>query len=260
MSAGKWGDLRVRIISALVMLAIGVAALVVGGFAYVALIAAVVAGMFWELTRMCVPNRPFVAIFTAILTGFVVLASALDPRGFLVELSVVPGLVAAMFAAKDRLILLGYGSLLVLSGMGLNALYAFNGVHVVVWLILVVVATDVAGYFAGKSIGGKKFWPSISPKKTWAGILAGWCAAAVVGGLIDGLELALISIAMSFASQLGDIAESAIKRRAGVKDSSNLIPGHGGLLDRFDGLVAANLVVIVALLWIGVSADLDHLF
>ena len=130
-------------------------------------------------------------------------------------------------------------------------LYDAQGIFLVVWLICVVVATDVAGYFAGKAIGGKKFWPSISPKKTWAGILAGWAAAAVVGGLMGGEELAAISVFMSFASQLGDIAESAIKRRSGVKDSSNLIPGHGGLLDRFDGLIAANLVVLIALLTLG---------
>ena len=116
--------------------------------------------------------------------------------------------------------------------------------------MLVVVVTDVAGYFAGRIIGGPKFWPAVSPKKTWAGTTAGWLAAAVVGvvfGIGSGVmgTLVLASVLLSFASQLGDIAESAIKRRVGVKDSSTLIPGHGGLLDRFDGMLGAALALLL---------------
>ena len=134
---------------------------------------------------------------------------------------------------------------------GLIALREFRGLEWVLWLILLVVATDVAGYFAGKTFGGPKFWPSLSPKKTWSGTSAGWVAAFLVGLLFGGLWLGLISVVLSFASQLGDISESAVKRRAGVKDSSNLIPGHGGLLDRFDGLMAAALVMLVISTLIG---------
>ena len=118
------------------------------------------------------------------------------------------------------------------------------------WLILVVAVTDIAGYFAGRAIGGPKFWPSVSPKKTWSGTMAGWIGAAVVGAIFArwstaGPELVLISAVAALASQMGDIAESAIKRRMAVKDSSHLIPGHGGLLDRFDGLIGATLMMVL---------------
>jgi phosphatidate cytidylyltransferase len=122
-----------------------------------------------------------------------------------------------------------------------------------IWLVLVVVVTDIAGYFAGRIIGGPKFWPAVSPKKTWSGTIAGWVCAAIVGMVFlrfttAGPDLPWISAALSLASQLGDIAESAIKRRMGVKDSSHLIPGHGGLLDRFDGLLGASLLMLLVAL------------
>lgn len=251
MTTGKWGDLPTRIMSAIVMLGIGAGAILTGGLAYVGLITLVVAGMTWELSRMIVPDKPWLASVVAILAGVVLFAGVVTGDDLPLLAALVPGLVGAAFAHKDRLIFALYASLITLSGFGLLLLFAAQGVFLVVWLICVVVATDVAGYFAGKAIGGKKFWPSISPKKTWAGTIAGWIAAAVVGAAMGGDELAIISAFMSFASQLGDIAESAIKRRCGVKDSSNLIPGHGGLLDRFDALIAANLVVLIALLTLG---------
>jgi phosphatidate cytidylyltransferase len=116
----------------------------------------------------------------------------------------------------------------------------------------------VAGYFAGRILGGPKFWPKVSPKKTWSGTIAGWVGAALVGLAFwaAGLgEAALIWVSplVGFAGQMGDIAESAIKRRAGVKDSSNLIPGHGGLMDRFDALAFAAILAVILL-------PLFHLF
>ncbi|MEM1006026.1 MAG: phosphatidate cytidylyltransferase, partial [Pseudomonadota bacterium] len=120
-----------------------------------------------------------------------------------------------------------------------------------VWLIAIVVATDIAGYFVGKSFGGPKFWPKVSPKKTWSGTAGGWVAAAVVGGVFArhggfGLAFVAVSVMASMASQAGDIFESAVKRKLDVKDSSNLIPGHGGFLDRFDGMMGAAVFVLIA--------------
>jgi phosphatidate cytidylyltransferase len=119
-----------------------------------------------------------------------------------------------------------------------------------VWLVMIVVVTDVAGYFAGRVLGGPKFWPKVSPKKTWSGTIAGWIGAAIVGaifGMNSGVwgAILLASVLLSFASQFGDIAESAIKRKMGVKDSSALIPGHGGVLDRFDGMLGASIGFLV---------------
>jgi phosphatidate cytidylyltransferase len=119
------------------------------------------------------------------------------------------------------------------------------------WMILCVVATDVSGYFVGRAVGGPKFWPRISPKKTWSGTAGGWVAAACVGLVFDlmfvvvGPEIIVLSVLVSFAGQMGDIAESAVKRRMGVKDASALIPGHGGLWDRFDALLGASLFMIL---------------
>ena len=130
------------------------------------------------------------------------------------------------------------------------------GVGWLLWLVLVVIVTDVFGYFAGRFFGGPKFWPAISPKKTWSGTVAGWIGAALVGLMFSinvegGVLLMVISIAVSMASQMGDIVESALKRKMGVKDSSDLIPGHGGLMDRFDGMLGASLFLLIIGQFIG---------
>ncbi|HVG47023.1 MAG TPA: phosphatidate cytidylyltransferase, partial [Rubellimicrobium sp.] len=125
------------------------------------------------------------------------------------------------------------------------------------WLIGVVVMTDIAGYFAGRLIGGPKFWPRVSPKKTWSGTIAGWVGAALIGLVFNsvahvGAEIVPLSVLLSIASQWGDIAESALKRRMGVKDTSALIPGHGGLFDRFDALLGASLFMLLVSAVLGI--------
>jgi len=125
------------------------------------------------------------------------------------------------------------------------------GFVALILILLVVWVTDIGGYFAGRGIGGPKLWPRVSPKKTWAGAIGGFAASLVVAGGFAALGLAktvpvvLVGAALSVASQLGDLFESAVKRRFGVKDSSHLIPGHGGLMDRLDGLVAAIVVAAI---------------
>jgi phosphatidate cytidylyltransferase len=145
------------------------------------------------------------------------------------------------------------------AGFGLISLRSGAGTPAIVWIVLVVVTSDVMGYFAGRILGGPKFWPAISPKKTWSGTAAGWLGAAIVGFGFWALGYAsagilLLSPLVAFAGQMGDIAESWIKRRTGVKDSSNLIPGHGGFLDRFDAMTGA--VVLVMLLSLLVTLPL----
>ena len=110
--------------------------------------------------------------------------------------------------------------------------------------------------------GGPKFWPAVSPKKTWSGTAAGWVGAALVGLVFSintgvGFQLVIVSIALAMASQMGDIAESALKRKMGVKDSSSLIPGHGGLMDRFDGMLGAALFLLVLGPFVGFPAGLN---
>jgi len=134
------------------------------------------------------------------------------------------------------------------------------GLLTVVWLVLVVIAADVGAYFAGRFIGGPKLAPSISPNKTISGAIGGLLLAVILGGLIAGVtdtgtvwKVALASLVTALASQIGDLIESSAKRRHGVKDSSNILPGHGGALDRFDGLLAAIVFVGALTLITGVS-------
>ena len=139
---------------------------------------------------------------------------------------------------------------IMVAGHGLFVLRDESGTPAILWLIGVVIASDVMGYFAGRLLGGPKFWPGVSPKKTWSGTVAGWLGAALVGlgFVLAGYGtwwLVAISPFLALAGQMGDIAESWIKRRTGVKDSSSLIPGHGGLMDRFDALVGAMVFVMV---------------
>ncbi len=118
------------------------------------------------------------------------------------------------------------------------------GFKLVLFILLVVIATDVGAYFTGRKIGGKKLAPSISPGKTWAGLGGGVVAAAVIGGVAHSfvpypasfIMCVLCGGLLALLAQVGDLFESYVKRRAGVKDSGTLIPGHGGLLDRVDGL------------------------
>src|ERR1019366_3892015 len=125
------------------------------------------------------------------------------------------------------------------------------GFVALILILLVVWGTDIGGYFAGRGIGGPKLWPRVSPKKTWAGAVGGFAASLVIAGGFAAFGLGktgpllLLGAMLSIASQLGDLFESAVKRRFGVKDSSQIIPGHGGLMDRLDGLVAA--VVLAAI-------------
>ena len=127
-----------------------------------------------------------------------------------------------------------------------------EGFAALILILLVVWVTDIGGYFAGRGIGGPKLWPRVSPNKTWAGAIGGFFASLLVAtgfaacGLGKTGPLLLLGAVLTIASQLGDLFESAVKRRFGVKDSSHIIPGHGGLLDRLDGFVAA--IVLAAIL------------
>jgi phosphatidate cytidylyltransferase len=129
-----------------------------------------------------------------------------------------------------------------------------NGMHLVFWLVIVVVATDVFAYLVGRSVGGPKLAPRISPGKTWSGLAGGVMGALVLGGIASGLggwgslQGGLFAAILALVAQSGDLFESFIKRRAGVKDSGRLIPGHGGMLDRLDGYLfaAPALAMLVA--------------
>lgn len=252
--SGKWSDLAPRIASAVGMLVVGAFCIWLGGWWFIGL-ASIGAGlMVWELAAMLAPGQSAVARGLGLLGGVAVLIASQIAGWSGILFLLVPVLAGLLVVPKDKAIFAGYGLAILIAAWGLPIFRAEYGVVWLVWLVLVVIATDVSGYFAGRLLGGPKFWPRFSPKKTWSGTVAGWIAAALVGLIFRsfttaGPDLPWISAGIAFASQMGDITESAIKRHAGVKDSSHLIPGHGGLLDRFDGLLgAALLMLLVALI------------
>ncbi len=251
MSDGRWSDLTARVLSAVVLVAIGSLEVWLGGIWFETFIAAACGLMTWELVRMIEPQRMGVAVQLGILTGVAVILSYHLPPLYKLPFLLAPALVGAGQVSHSRGLYVLFALWIVGAGLGFISIRENMGFGWMVWLIAVVVATDVAGYFVGKTIGGPKFWPKVSPKKTWSGTVGGWAAAAMVGGAFAvyggfGFPLVVVSVLASMASQAGDIVESAVKRKFGVKDSSNLIPGHGGFLDRFDGMMGAALFVLIA--------------
>lgn len=280
-TGGQWGDLRTRVVSGVILAALGVGLLVSSGAVMRAGLSVLVGLMAWELARLTGHlDQPDRNERHALLIGVVAgLASAVF---LLVPMLTGPDGVswAVLWVALLVPIILGWvGSVprnrwpFVLFMLGIyGAAYGIlvtrqiGGLNWIFWVAGTVVVSDVLGYFAGRTFGGPKFWPAISPKKTWSGTIAGWIGAVIwalimvlVTGSGDWWMLAAGPL-IAFAGQMGDIAESWLKRRVGVKDSSNLIPGHGGVLDRFDAISGAFLLMgvgsllFLALLYLDVVA------
>lgn len=247
---GKFGDLAARGASGVAMAVVGLGLAWAGGWWFLALACAIVGGMVWELVRLLNPGAAQRrALGLGALAGAVTFLGGTLPAGFALPFLFAPALAGISVLSSNRTLYIVFSLLIVIAGFGLVFQRETFGFVWLAWLLLVVVVTDIGGYFAGRIIGGPKFWPRVSPKKTWSGTVAGWIAAAAVGaGFMAatgaGAEILGISVALSMASQVGDIAESAVKRKMGVKDSSHLIPGHGGLLDRFDGMLGASVFLL----------------
>lgn len=248
MSA-DWGDLRPRVLSALVMLGIGGGGLWLGRAPFALMVVALTGGMMWELARMTAdPGRDLSLWLGALAAGMLAL-NLWSPSPWMLPGLLVPAVAGALVQRSKRKMFFGYALVIMASGLSLVLLRNSLGLVPVLWVFAVVILSDVMGYFAGRMLGGPKFWPRVSPKKTWSGTVAGWVGAMAVGlgfwaAGLGSWHLLWVSPLVALAGQMGDIAESAIKRRTGVKDSSNLIPGHGGLLDRFDALTFAAILTV----------------
>lgn len=254
---GRWADLSRRFASTTVLLLIGAALALSTGVWLRAIISVIVGITFWELARMTRWRHPEMhgsllgqqrERLLGVLAGLTLMVAMtwFPDHLWLIGLPILAGLPGSR--AGERLTFAGFGIAILLVGDGLVYLRESLGLGAVLWVMGVVVISDTLGYFAGRLLGGPKFWPRLSPKKTWSGTIAGWVGAALFGLLLALLaqgapSLIWLSPLIAFAGQMGDIAESWLKRRSGVKDSSSLIPGHGGLMDRFDAVSGAVLAV-----------------
>lgn len=255
--ARTWDDLGLRLASATVMIGFAGLAAWLGGPWFLGLLSVVSAAMAWECARLggAAPDTlRDVALPLAALALFLGAYLLGVPYGFVALSLVSVGVFALSKRLRKRVAFYAFFALV--AGFALFVVRTTFGLETLLWLVGVVIVSDVMGYFAGRLIGGPKFWPKVSPKKTWSGTVAGWIGAACLGLLVGHvvteafkpewpLPIWLFSALLAFAAQMGDIAESALKRQSGLKDSSELIPGHGGALDRFDGMIGATLAFFV---------------
>jgi phosphatidate cytidylyltransferase len=280
--------LRTRILSALVLAPLVLLAIWFGGYAFLALVALAAGLMGWEWARMTGGGKlngcgiAIIAILMgsagalfwalnigspaasisalAILIGGATVATTIPVLLRSTEFLVAGPAVRSKRAMELLFLLVGtvYIGLACLAFLWLR-LAPFNGPVVVFWLLAVVWATDIGAYFAGRGLGGPKLAPRVSPNKTWAGLIGGMIAAAAVSAVaavvLDWTLLAPVlgGALLAVVAQGGDLLESWSKRRFGVKDSSHIIPGHGGILDRVDGLLSVFPVAFLYFWAVGAS-------
>ncbi|SLN12072.1 Phosphatidate cytidylyltransferase [Roseovarius litorisediminis] len=242
----QWSDLAPRVLSGIAMAVFGVGIVYAGGWVFSAAVWGLCGLLIWETARMFGATK---AVGIAVFGSAALAVSAFSPALLVLPVLLAVAIVGSGMVARDRPLFLVTIAWILCSCYAMIVLRTQFGLTWVLWLIAIVVASDIAGYFAGRLLGGPKFWPQVSPKKTWSGTIAGWIGAALVGlafmsPLQAGFALVPVSMIIGFAGQMGDIAESAVKRRTGIKDSSNLIPGHGGVFDRLDAMLGAAVLVI----------------
>lgn len=254
-------ELRLRLFSALVLAPVAFAAIYFGTPYLEAVLTVAGVAMAWEWDRLCGDGRFDASGVTTSIVIVVVGVAAGLRRFDLALLAVLAGIVVstAVSVAQKRgqPVWLGAGSPVI--GIPLIAIIWMRvdpegGFATVIWLVGAVWATDIGGFVVGRLVGGPKLAPAISPGKTWAGLVGAGLAAALWGLLwgywANAESLGLTTILGGFVAmvaQAGDLGVSFVKRRFGAKDASNLIPGHGGVLDRFDGLLssAPTLAIVV---------------
>lgn len=248
-------NLFMRVVAALVMAPLTIAIAWIGGWPWACIVIAAAALLYFEWLMIVGASGNRLAVAAGI-TALAIAGVCLMMRRMDLALGIVAvGIALAAVAGRGQRGWVASG--LVYAAAALLAAIVVRrdadfGFVALMFVLLVVWVTDIGGYFAGRGIGGPKLWPRVSPKKTWAGAIGGLVLALFVAAIFAWLgfggmlALLLLGAVLSIVSQLGDLFESAIKRRFDVKDSSHIIPGHGGLLDRLDGFVAA--IVFAALI------------
>jgi phosphatidate cytidylyltransferase len=251
----SWADLGPRLISASVLIALTATALYIGGYVFAAVVGAVFAGAYreWETMVSRAPLTPAGMVLIGLVAVSGLVHPMFGPLGTIVVIAAACLVAVAMRGEGVLWRILGlviYGAIII-AALAMRG-DALTGVWAGVYLGTVVWMTDSAAFFTGRQIGGEKLAPDISPSKTWSGALGGLALGTGAGLLVwivatdspwwIGL---MLSAAISVLGQLGDLAESAIKRHFRIKDSGDIIPGHGGLMDRLDSLTFGILLVLL---------------
>jgi phosphatidate cytidylyltransferase len=246
------GDLRMRVASSVVMAVLAIAAVAIGGWIFVLFWAAAAIIIAWEWTSIVTGDAklPLTAAVAALLAAALAAGSG---RTLVALGALAAGAIAAAALARERRAWSGagvlYAGVLVLAPTLLRE--GAHGAAAVFFLFAVVWVTDILGYFVGRAVGGPRLALRISPKKTWAGAVGGALGAVAAGVVFAApagysiIVLGATAVALSLISQGGDLIESGFKRHFGVKDASHVIPGHGGLMDRLDGFIAAAGVAVL---------------
>lgn len=248
----RLADLLPRLLSSLVLMSAALLSVWLGGTAFVLIWIVGAAAVGYEWQHLIGAQREGIRVALALL-AVAVTATVTTQDGILAAVAflLLAGTLAALVAGDARRVWafagIAYAGALIVSVVALHASPDY-GARAIAWLFATVWGTDVFAYFGGRLIGGPKLWPKVSPSKTWSGTLSGVVAGAVFGAVIGArwlgdplplLPIFLLGLVTAMVAQAGDVFESCIKRHYGVKDSSILIPGHGGFMDRLDGFVAA---------------------
>jgi phosphatidate cytidylyltransferase len=255
-------NLLLRFIAALVLAPAAIAIAYAGGWLWIALATLAAIGLFVEWLMIVGAAREMRVLVPGVVALALVAICLAAERVEASLLTAVIGLAAVALLSPQLRGWPAAGFFYAAAAEIASVLVRLDpaqGFLALIFVLLIVWVTDIGGYFAGRGIGGPKLWPRVSPKKTWAGAIGGFAASLVVAAVFFVFDphqsesllmlkierLLLLAAALSIASQLGDLFESAVKRHFNVKDSSHLIPGHGGLMDRLDGFVAAIVLAAV---------------
>ena len=254
----KFKALPARLFTALGMAGVALGAYLGGPLTFSLLCLALFGILLFELSGLQSPEFSRVKRAAFVLFGCVVLAIALYHFLKAEPLSPLqPMLIALLFGGfgiflKFRMAMVFCGVGVYLAVLGFISTYLADNL-IFILVALLIVGTDVGGYFVGKVVGGPKIAPRISPNKTWSGTIGGWVLALMIlfvfayfwTNELPSMAIILLTVAISIFAQLGDLAISLLKRKVGVKDSSSLLPGHGGFLDRFDGFIGAGVLIFL---------------
>ena len=261
MTERRSNELAIRTLAGAAMIAVALAAIIVGGVVFWLLMVVIALFMMAEwsdLQKVPIRHKRLAQYALSVPLAITAPASLILQVHDFFTLGLLAG--AAFFVVivtRNQKLALGivYCGLPVLSLMVCRRQHlGVEGIVYTLWALALVWATDIGAYFAGRTIGGPKLAPRLSPNKTWAGLVGGVVLASAFGAVMHAayglpLRMTLATPALAVLAQLGDLYESGLKRRAGVKDSGNILPGHGGLMDRLDGLVpvapAAALLVVL---------------